>query len=131
MEKVIVVGYIPTPEGEAALERAILEAKKHEAKLVAINVQRAGVYMDERTVQTEDREGIKVRLEASGVPFEMIRPEYGAEATDTILEVCRERHAEMVVIGLRRRSAVSKLILGSVAQQILLHADCPILAVRA
>ena len=38
--------------------------------------------------------------------------------------------ADLVVIGLRRRSPVGKLLMGSVAQRILLGADCAVLAVK-
>ncbi|MGR6963375.1 universal stress protein [Geodermatophilus sp. URMC 61] len=38
--------------------------------------------------------------------------------------------AEVLVIGVRRRSPVGKLVMGSIAQTILLDADCPVLAVR-
>jgi nucleotide-binding universal stress UspA family protein len=37
----------------------------------------------------------------------------------------------MLVIGLRRRTAVGKLIMGSMAQEILMSISCPILAVKA
>jgi nucleotide-binding universal stress UspA family protein len=39
--------------------------------------------------------------------------------------------ADLIVIGPRRRSPVGELLMGSSSQQVLLGADCPILAVKA
>jgi nucleotide-binding universal stress UspA family protein len=48
-----------------------------------------------------------------------------------VLGVAEEVGAELLVVGLHRRSPVGKALLGSNAQQILLNARCPVLAVRA
>ena len=45
--------------------------------------------------------------------------------------MAEEVGADFIVIGLRKRTPVGKLILGSNAQRILLDAPCPVLAVKA
>jgi nucleotide-binding universal stress UspA family protein len=49
---------------------------------------------------------------------------------EDLVAVATETEAEVIVIGLRRRSPVGKLILGSNAQRILLDSPCPVLAVK-
>ena len=58
-------------------------------------------------------------------------PPSGTRAADEILRIAADRGADLIVIGLRRRSPVGKLFLGSTAQQMLLDAPCAVLAVKA
>ena len=53
------------------------------------------------------------------------------DPADDLIAVADEVGADFIVIGLRRRTPVGKLILGSNAQRILLDAPCPVLAVKA
>ncbi len=53
------------------------------------------------------------------------------DPAEDLINVAGEVSADFIVIGLRRRSPVGKLILGSNAQRILLDAPCPVLAVKA
>ncbi len=55
----------------------------------------------------------------------------GPDVAEEIIRVAGEVGAELLVIGLRRRTPVGKMIMGSVAQQVLIDAPCPVLAVKA
>ena len=44
--------------------------------------------------------------------------------------MAREVAAEALVIGIRHRSQVGKLLMGSVATRLLMEAPCPVVAVR-
>jgi nucleotide-binding universal stress UspA family protein len=131
MTSTIVVGYIPTPQGDAALQRAIQEARVHDAELVVVNSTKRDAYIDENFVGEDHWSTLDTRVAEAGVKHRMVQPEEGYDAADLILEACRRNEADLVVIGLRKRSAVGKLLLGSTAQRVLMQAECDILAVRA
>jgi nucleotide-binding universal stress UspA family protein len=129
----VVVGYVPKPEGEAALSAAISEARLRNAKLVVVNSHRGGSDFDADASTKAERELNSVRkaLDESGVEFEVRQLVRGFEPAEDLLSIAEASAAELVVIGLRRRSPVGKLILGSNAQRVLLDAHCPVLAVKA
>ena len=129
----IVVGYVPKPEGRAALERAAEEARLRGMRLVVVNSHRGGRGFDESdAVESEAQlEEIDTLLRDAGVEHEVRQLVRGLDPADDLTNVASETGADLIVIGLRRRSAVGKLILGSNAQRILLDASCPVLAVKA
>jgi nucleotide-binding universal stress UspA family protein len=128
----VVLGYVPKPEGEAALAASIAEARLRSADLVVVNSHRA--HHDD--VEAADRihaelEDVRARVAEAGVGVDVRHPETGLDASEDLLNVAEEVGADLVVIGLRRRTPVGKLILGSNAQRILLDAPCPVLAVKS
>jgi nucleotide-binding universal stress UspA family protein len=74
---------------------------------------------------------VKDELRAAGVDHEVRQLVRGMDPAEDLVNVAAELSAELIVIGLRRRSPVGKLILGSNAQRVLLDAPCPVLAVKA
>jgi nucleotide-binding universal stress UspA family protein len=129
----IVVGYIPTPEGEAALVRGALEARLRQTSLIVVSSKDPAREPDKAAVarfETE-LEGVQGRLEKEGLEYDVRRLDTGRMASEDLLEVAEKEDADLIVIGLRRRSPIGKLILGSSAQQILLNAECPVVAVKA
>jgi nucleotide-binding universal stress UspA family protein len=129
----IVVGYVPKPEGRAALRRAAEEAKLRDMRLVVVNSHRGGREFDDQdAVQSEAQlEEVRSELRSVGVEFEVRQLVRGLDPADDLVNVANEVEASIIVIGLRRRSPVGKLILGSNAQRVLLDAPCPVLAVKA
>jgi nucleotide-binding universal stress UspA family protein len=126
----IVVGYIPTPEGQAALGHAIAQARKDDALLVVVNSSRGEAAGDPRLLSEEQLGSAEEQLSEAGVEHLVVQPSRGRSAADEVLAAADEHRADLVVIGVRRRSPVGKLILGSNAQRILLEATCPVLAVK-
>ena len=129
----IVVGYVPKPEGEAALTSAISEAKLRSARLVVVNSHRGGPGFDQTAVAEADNALVSVRqrLDEAGVEYDIRQPVRGFEPAEDLISLAEANKAELIVIGLRRRTPVGKLILGSNSQRILLDAHCPVLAVKA
>lgn len=129
----IVVGFVPTPEGNAALERAAKEAKLHQTDLVVVESHRGGASYGAEDAASSDRELGKVRefLDGVGIDYTIRTLIRGNDPTADLIAAAEDANARFIVIGLRRRTSVGKLILGSNAQEILLNAECPVLAVKA
>jgi nucleotide-binding universal stress UspA family protein len=128
----IVVGFVATKEGRAALTRAAEEARSRSSRLVVVNSNRGGRGLDDdaaREIESE-LERQTSALAAEGVDVEVRQLVRGNEPAEDLIEAAVETGADLIVIGLRRRTPVGKLILGSNAQRILLDAPCAVLAVK-
>jgi nucleotide-binding universal stress UspA family protein len=127
----VVVGYVPTPEGKAALETAVDEARRRGSRLLVLNASKGDSYVDPRFASSGELESVRRELEAAGVEVEVRQQVRGHEPAEEVVTLAAQENAELIVIGLRRRSSLGKFIMGSTAQRILLDAPCPVLAVKA
>ena len=127
----IVVGYTPTPTGRAALMAAAKVADDRQAPLVVVNSSRGDALSDPGFAQQADLDWASTTLEEAGVDFTIRQQVRGREASEEVLEVVNEVSADLCVIGIRRRTSVGKMLLGSNAHRILMDAPCQVLAVKA
>jgi len=100
----IVVGYVPTPEGEAALAQAIAEARKSNSRLLVINSSKGDALVDNRYAQEPEIQSIEDRLATQGIDHVIKQPVRGHDAAAEVLDAAEEHNAELIVIGLRRRT---------------------------
>jgi nucleotide-binding universal stress UspA family protein len=126
----VLVGYVPTPLGEATLRAGVAESRRRSEPLLVVNMSRDDVLVDAHRAKSDDLDRVERDVAELGVDVEVVRIEQGSDPADALVQVAGEREASVIVIGLRHRSPVGKLIMGSAAQRILLDARCPVLAVK-
>jgi len=114
----IAVAVTDSPEGRAALEYAVHEARQLDQNLVAVNLTHAE--LDRSTI-------------TDGQPFEVVVSESSElDEVEVVLQVLADRtDISRLVVGVRKRSPVGKAVLGSIAQRLILEAPLPVLAVKA
>lgn len=123
--------------GVYALSRAQGEARKRGVPLVIAasvsvphNEAQASGYANRRAGVEATLAKKVAEIEATGLACTGYIPAVPSEAADAALEAAKAHEADLIVVGLRRRSPVGKLVLGSMSQDILLGADCDVLGVK-
>lgn len=115
----VIVSFAPGPEGEAALAEAARQSTEAGRPLVVV----CTVPSDEARTAARDAASAYQDAQVVDVPE-------GADAVEVILDEISRVDPALLVIGLRRRTPVGKLILGTSAQRLLLDAPCAVLAVK-
>jgi len=126
----VLVGFLPTPEGEAAFAAGLEESRRRSEQLLVLNSPRGGAPVSTDAAPDQVVQDLTARAQACGVEIEFRQAPHSGEVADEVLRVAQETDASVIVIGLRKRSPVGKLLMGSSAQRILLDADRPVLAVK-
>ncbi|MCU0263650.1 MAG: universal stress protein [Candidatus Nanopelagicales bacterium] len=128
----VVVGYVASPEGEAAVRQGIAEAKLRGCMVLVVYSDH-GEKLDGATAvqRSEALDRVHAMLHAADVEHDLRHLVRGKDPVSDVLETAEEISADLIVIGIRRRSPVGKLVLGSNSQSILLEATIPVLAVKA
>lgn len=101
------VGVLPTPfvpEGALGLDLDGYEQELR-AKLDELTPTERGLYPERRLVMA-------------------------AEPVEEIVRIAHEEPCDMIVMGTHGRTGLRHLLMGSVAEQVLRRADCPVLTVR-
>lgn len=96
--------------------------------LVVIHTTPGEVYETPRYAGPDTLLDLEKHLRETGVNF-VIRQPVATDVAEGVLEEAERVRASLLVVGLRRRSRVGKVLLGSIAQKIVLDSPVPVLAV--
>jgi nucleotide-binding universal stress UspA family protein len=127
----VLLAHIHTPEGDAALAAAVHEAGWRATNAVVVNVTRTVAEVDAPISAEQWLDAVAALFQRSGVEVEVRQLPASSDRAGDILAVISEIQPELVVIGMRRRSPIGELIIGSTTQRIMRGAECPVLVVKA
>ena len=136
--KKIVLGYDDTAASQRALERAAQLTRAFDSELVVTSVspvvfsagRSAGPIdpVDPPEKHAAELQRAREYLEAQGITADY-QPAVGTPA-DTIVELAKERNADMIVIGTRERHVLARILGQSVSEAVSHKAHCDVLVVH-
>lgn len=124
----VAVAYAGGESSKRALELAVSEARLRKMTLVVIHTTPEEDYDAPRYAGADTLAELEQHLRGTGVNF-VIRQPVSTDVAEGVLGEAERVRAALLVVGLRRRSAVGKVLLGSIAQTIVLDSPVPVLAV--
>lgn len=127
--KKILIAYVPGELGDAVVQAGLAEASVRSCPAVVVNVARSGRAADRKMIDETDRQRLVEMAADHGVEMDIVQP-VDADPVSAIDDLAIPAEYALLVIGIRNRSAVGKLVMGSSAQRLLLDAALPILAIK-
>ncbi len=129
----VVVGFVDTPEGHAAIDKALEEAALRAMRVLVVHSMKGGTRErpEDHIASARALEALNEKLDQSGVPYESHDYVRGNTPAEDLMEAVGQHDGALIVIGIRERSATGKLMLGSNALDILHDATVPVLCVKA
>jgi hypothetical protein len=142
--KSVVVATDGSPHSAAAASEAIGIAKRNSARLTVIAVVPADIAMptdiDFAAIQREklaDQEmqaaeknarAVKEAAQQAGVDAQAFV--MSGKPADAIMEIAKDKVADLVVVGSHGRTGLDRLLMGSVAERVIVLSSCAVLVVK-
>ena len=130
----ILVPLDQSPLGEAKLPVAMAQARAFGAELILLHVlpeealDPTGAVSNEEARARTYLDTVAARMHAEGVTaYGIVR---AGQPAATIVDEARERAADLIVLGANVRTHLPRAFLGSVADDVIRNAPCPVLLVR-
>ena len=128
----ILVGYDGTNSAKEALNLAKSHAKVFGASVEVVTSMKKGTESERKIIEQAERglEYAKSLLEDAAIACNTHLLIRGMSPGEDLVEFANENQIDQIVVGVKRRSKVGKLLMGSTAQYVILQAGCPVISVK-
>lgn len=124
----ILLAYVPSATSEAAFDFAVEEAERRDASLLVLASERAPDPRKARGVT--DHRPLQERLEETGLAFELRTVPKRDDPADDILDAVEHDDVDLVILGIRKRTPIGKILLGSTSQRVAIESPVPVVMVK-
>jgi nucleotide-binding universal stress UspA family protein len=132
----IVAGVDGSPSSTLALRWAVEEARLHDGRVLALfawEFPMIGVPGAFERDQLEQQARALINDHVTSLSEQDVRVESviaNGEPSASLIAACEQAAADLLVIGARRRNGVAGMLIGSIEQQCIAYAPCPVLVVK-
>jgi nucleotide-binding universal stress UspA family protein len=136
--KKIVIGYDASPESERALERTAELAKAFGSEVLVASISPAlmpaahgvGPYDPADPPEEHRAQAVAASRKLTDLGISAERVTGVGDPGESIVQLARVRKADLIVVGARDLSAISRLLGQSVSDDVAHHASCDVLIVH-
>jgi len=140
---VILAAVDNSERAERVVKYAVEEAKLRKEKIVLVHcIELTSKLVPKSPVVEEEIREFAIRageellskfssmVEREGIEHESILVKVTKPPGESIVELAKKLNASMIFIGVRKRRPAGKLLFGSTAQHVILHAEQPVVCVK-
>jgi nucleotide-binding universal stress UspA family protein len=131
----ILIGFEATYKGRQGLNLALQQAKAFNADVHILSSlmigEKARGFASKARPEAEQRIAeVKRFFEDAGLTCHTQITARGQDQGEDIVQYASENGIDLIIVGVRIRSLVGKILLGSTAQYVILKAPCPVLTFK-
>jgi len=128
----ILVGYDGSTSAKEALKLARKHARAFGASVDIVTSMEKGTEQQQLAIEEAERglEWAKTTFTDKGLECWTHLLIRGLAPGEDLLEFAKENSVDEIIVGVKRRSKVGKLLMGSTAQYVILQAPCPVVTVK-
>ena len=128
----ILVGYDGSNSAKEALKLARKHARAFNGSVDIVTSMEKGTEQQQQAIEEAERglEWAKSLFAEKGLDCRTHLLIRGLAPGEDLLDFAKENSVEEIIVGVKRRSKVGKLLMGSTAQYVILQAPCPVVSVK-
>lgn len=128
----ILVAYDKSEAAEQAIKVARLHARAFGAEVILVTALAQGSSLLKEDIEKAESEleYLRTPFNIDDIPIETIVSVNYLTPGEDLVQLSIDNQVDEIIIGIRKRSKVGKLLLGSTSQYVILNAPCPVLTVK-